>query len=136
RALERDVAVLRVAGVGDGPEHGQRVGDVREDEVPVGGLGVLLPQQLGELGVVVGRVLDGLLEDRRVGGDAADAGFHLALELARREELALQVVEPRALAEALVQLVELRHDGGPPSAASRTAGSPTTATLPMPRQTS
>ena len=65
---------------------------------------------LRELLVVVGRALDGLLEDGRVAGEAADALVDEVAELTGRDVAALQVVEPRALPELVVQVGETIHD--------------------------
>ena len=83
--LDADVAVGAVAVVvqlGEAVERAVDVGEhhrpvVVDDRAVVGG-------QLAELLVVVGRALDGLLEDRRVAGQAADALVDQAVELARR----------------------------------------------------
>jgi hypothetical protein len=56
------------------PQHGQGALQVVGDQRPVAGLGVeALGGKGGELVVVVGPVTDGLGDDGRVRGDAADA---------------------------------------------------------------
>ena len=55
--------------------------------------------EVAELLVVVGAGADRLLEDRRVGGEAADAAVDPRGELAAGEPAPAEVVEPRALPE-------------------------------------
>src|SRR5207302_1884419 len=61
--------------------------------------------------VVVRRAADRFLEDRRVGGDAGQSLIAKTRELARRYELAADVVEPQRLALAL-ELFDRARSGG------------------------
>jgi hypothetical protein len=84
--------------------------------------------QLAELLVVVGRTLNRLLEDGRVAGETADAFVHQMAQLTGGEVPTLQVVEPRALPELVVQASETIHDY-PFAAANRVAAATTLSTL-------
>ena len=84
--------------------------------------------EFAELLVVVGRSLNGLLEDGGVAGEAADALVDEVAQLTRREVAALQVVEPRALPELVIQETETIHDY-PFAWASRVAAATTLSTL-------
>src|SRR5207248_9535574 len=93
---------------------------VVDDQVPVGVVdaGPLLDQR-AELVVVVVATLDGLGEDRGVGGDAPDAVLHPALQLAAGEVAALEVVEPRALTLFPIELLQFGHAEDPSFLATR-----------------
>src|SRR4029453_17621974 len=64
-----------------------------------------------ELRVVVGARRHGLLEDRGVRRDAADAAFDPSAQLAAGDPAAAGVVEPGALTLFFEQLLELGHRG-------------------------
>src|SRR5262249_34511209 len=64
-------------------------------------------------GVVVARLGDRLLEDRRVRRDADDALAEHPAKLAGAQPAALDVVEPRAGARGR-EIVQTGHDGTPP----------------------
>ncbi len=98
RDLERDVAVLAARLVVDGAQHVAGGLDVAHGHaaVDLAGAQALARQRL-ELGVVVGRAEDRLLEDRRVGGHAAQRVLlDHALELAALDHAAAELVEPDA----------------------------------------
>ena len=128
RHLERHVAVHAAALVVHGPQHvggHLHVAD-REAAVHLAG-GQALAGPLGEVVVVVGRAEDGLLEDGRVGGDAAQGLLHHhPLELAGLDHPAAELIEPDARpgrregGEAFVdgrdaheRLAPLEHRAGP-----------------------
>ena len=71
--LQRHESVDAVRGVVDRSEHGQRVADVGDDELPVGLFDGVGREQLAELLVVVVPALDGLGEDGGVRRHAPDA---------------------------------------------------------------
>ena len=109
--LDADEAIAAVAVVVHWREHVERAVDVCEHQRPVVvDDRVVAAGQRAELVVVVGRALDRLLEDRRVAGEAADALVDEVAELARGDVAALEVVEPRALPELVVQVGETIHD--------------------------
>ena len=76
-----------------------------------------LLDELAELVVVVGRALDRLGEDRRVRRDAAHASLGPALQLTGGDPSSLEVVEPRALAVLVVQLLQPSHQSSSSSSA-------------------
>ena len=107
RDFERDVAVHLVGRVVDRAQQVGRVLDVLDGERLVDGLRVqvALGRQLLEARVVVGAVAHRLLEDRRVGRHALQpVALDQGLQAAILEELALNEVEPRRLAELLERL--------------------------------
>ena len=88
--------------------------DVADGQALVQCLGVEVPAvgQLGELGLVVGRAGDGLLEDGGVRRDALEPVLlDQALELSTREEVPPDVVEPDRLAVVLKRGECIRHPG-------------------------
>ena len=101
RQLERDVPVLAVGGVvGRAQQVGAvadvGVGELEEDRARV----EAVARRRAERAVVQIRVADGLLEDGRVRGHAADAVFgDQARELAGVEQFPADVVEPDRLAQ-------------------------------------
>ena len=98
RHLERHVAVKSAGALPYGTEHVGRERHVlhRELAVDLARLEVLA-RELGELLVVVRAAEDRLLEDRRVGGHAPQRLLaHHALELARVDQAAADLVEPDA----------------------------------------
>lgn len=94
--LDGDPAVLTVGGVEDRTQDVGGVPHVRRRDHPDGFLdGHLAGGQVGELGVVAVTLGDGLLEDRRVGGDTDDVLLVDQLgQVAGRDPLAGQVVQP------------------------------------------
>ncbi len=109
RDLHRHESVGAVQLVIGGAEHVGGVADVVEDEGPVGGVdGGAGAGELDELLVVAFPGGHGLLEDRRVRGDAPDAVVvHHAGEPAPGDELPGEVVVPGAL-----PVVDEAGDGG------------------------
>ena len=114
RDLERDVAVVAVGLVVDGAQDVGGELDVADGQPPVHlARGQALVRRCREVGVVVGRAEDRLLEDGRVGGDPAQGVLvdHPG-ELAALEHPPLDLVEPHAGArrgqrrEALVDLLD------------------------------
>ena len=110
RHLQRHEPVDAVALVVHRPQHGQRALDVGHRQRPVevvdrGAAG----RQVRELLVVRGALLHRLLEDGGVRGDAPDPALDPAGQLAAGQPAAPEVVEPGALALAVIEVVELGH---------------------------
>jgi hypothetical protein len=112
RNFHTGVTVEPVGAVIDGFQHVERTVDVLQDHRPVvvDDRMIGTAHELGELLVVVGRALDGLLEDGGIRGEAANPAIDQLLELARGDVAALEVVEPRALAEFLGEGDETIHE--------------------------
>ena len=113
--LERDPAVLAVAVVVDLLEQVAGALDVADGELEEDLLRLRrLLEDLAQLLVVGVAVGDRALEDRRVGGDAADALVDQALQVALLDEVARQEVDPHALA-VFVELLKrcCGHVGSP-----------------------
>ncbi len=94
--LDGDPAVLAAGRVEDRAQDVGGVADVRRRDHADGFLdGHLAGREVGELLVVTVALRDGLLEDRRVGGDAHDVLLVDQFgEVAGRDPLARQVVQP------------------------------------------
>ena len=100
RYFEAHIAVGAVAGLVDRPEHIGRVLDVLNGEplVEVDDAGIALAEHGLEAVIVLGGVADGLLEDRRVGGYAAQIVIlDQGLEFALGDEAAGDEIEPDRL---------------------------------------
>ena len=101
--FEADEPVVAVGAVVGGAEEVEGAGDVVLGQciIDAVGVGTLLDEVL-HLGVVVGAVGDGLVEDGGVGGDALEVVFvDEALEFAGVEEGAAHEIHPGALSEGL-----------------------------------
>ncbi len=109
--LDRDEAVAAPRGVVEGAQDGERTAGVEEHQLPVRLLDRrAAADQLLELRVVGVARLDRLGHDRRVGGQAAHALGDEAVEATLGDVGTAQVVDPRALALLVVQLVQAGHD--------------------------
>ncbi len=112
--LDADIAVEAPAVVEQWGEHVEGTVDVGEYQCPVViGDRTTVAHQLAELIVVVGGALDRLLEDGGIAGETTDPVADLLLELTAGEIAALQVVEPRALPELVVEEAETIHGVNP-----------------------
>ncbi len=113
RDLQADIAVGAVARLVDRAQHvggGLDVGD-RAALVEVDDPGVALVHHGLQGVVVLGRAADRLLEDRGVGGDAAQAVLvHQGLELPFRDEAPGDEVEPHGLALFGKERLERVHE--------------------------
>ncbi len=108
--LDRDEAVETVAGLVDGTQQVERGLDVGDHQLPVRlGDPDVVADEVAELVVVVVAVGDGLLEDRRVRGEAPDALVDPGRQLTVGQPSATEVVEPRALTLVVEEIVQLGH---------------------------
>ncbi len=113
RHLEGDEAVLTVALVVDGTQQTERARDVGRGHLPVGGLHAVVLHEGAEL-LVVGRLLaHGLGEDGRVRRDAADTEREQLGQLPVLDPVPAQVVQPRALARDVVEVLQSGHRESP-----------------------
>lgn len=121
--FERDEAIVPVSRIEAWSKHGEGVAGVGDDQLSVGIVDVApLRDQAPELLVRVG-ALNGPGEDRRIRRNAADAIPDPLRECAVAQVIAREVVEPWALIELGMQLVQLGYLSPDASAAECWPGS-------------